>query len=190
MSSWAAWKNLDTDRLLQKSSSPISTPTAPDLSAAALHVMSTDYGYITRLLGALCQIYRGVGGGAVKTGADGRGRDRDTGTEPLSVAGKRVFYEGARGGDDLGLKRNVEFFYPSLRFLPAWSGHAHVHGGDGGAAPVENSPLGKILDETKWLRTPSASVSESNLPLHSPDTSLKLTPHQIEWSVQSDGIPR
>lgn len=125
MSSWAACKNIYTDRVLQKSSTPISTQTSEDLwDWTNVHCcVKRDehrYGYITRLLCALCQIYREGGGRRWRRAqrhTDGRGRDRDTGTESLSVAGKRVFFEGARDRDDLGLKwkRNVESFYPLLR---------------------------------------------------------------------------
>lgn len=88
-------------------------------STAALNVMSTDT--VTSLDFCVHCVRFTVWGGwrRVQGHTDGRGwgRDRDTGTETLSVAGKRVFFEGARDRDDLGLKwkRNVESFYPLLR---------------------------------------------------------------------------
>lgn len=191
MSSWAACKNIYTDSVLQKSSTPISTQMSEDLwDWTNVHCcVKRDehrYGYITQLLCALCQIYRGEGRRwrQVQRHTDGRGRDRDrdrdTGTEMLSMAGKRVFFEGARYRDNLGLewKRNVESFYPLLRdFYQPGPGHVRRDDVDTRAAPVENIPLGKILDETKWLHTLSASASECHL--NGPDTPLELILHQI-----------
>lgn len=121
MSSWAACKNIYTQIVFYRS------PPIPyqlkrlkicgteQTSTAALNVMSTD---TVTSLDFCVHCVRFTGGGGwrrVQRHTDGRGRDRDTGTESLSVAGKRVFFKGAR--DDLGLKwkRNVESFYPLLR---------------------------------------------------------------------------
>lgn len=71
MSSWAAWKNIDTDWVFQKSSTPISTQTSEDLSTAALNVTSTDM--VTSLDFWVSDLQ---GGGEMKTGAETHGWTR------------------------------------------------------------------------------------------------------------------
>lgn len=161
MSSSAACKNIYTQIVFYRSHriryqiKHLKICVTEQTSTAALNVMSTDT--VTSLDFCVHCV------GFTRGSEDGDGRrdtrmdEDETGTPGqwnwAGKAGERFCFEGTRD-DDLGLKskRNAGF-YPSLKFL--------LHKCDVGsrATPVENIPLGKILDETKWVHTASARAT-------------------------------